>query len=132
MQAGGPPGPQPSPGRNVASRNGYPGGGTGGRAGPDPVRCPDRPGLLAGALIYPHLADAVRIVQDGYARAADIDTAMTAGCGYPRGPLQLLDDRGAGVVLAGPAAMHGWYGDAAFAPPPLLREHAAAALGFCG
>jgi 3-hydroxybutyryl-CoA dehydrogenase len=100
--------------------------------GRDPVSCPDRPGLLAGALLYPHLADAVAMVQDGYASAADINTAMTAGCGYPRGPLQLLDDRGAGVVLAGLAAMHGCYGDPAFAPPPLLREHAAAALAFCG
>ena len=97
-----------------------------------PVRCPDRPGLLTGALLYPHLADAVQMVQDGYASASDIDTAMTAGCGYPRGPLRMLDDLGAGPVLAGLAAMQDSYGDPAFAPPPLLREHAAAALAFCG
>jgi 3-hydroxybutyryl-CoA dehydrogenase len=100
--------------------------------GRDVARCPDRPGLLAGALLYPHLADAVRMLQDGYASAADIDTAMTAGCGYPRGPLRMLDDLGAGPVLAGLAAMADCYGDPAFAPPPLLREHAAAALAFCG
>jgi 3-hydroxybutyryl-CoA dehydrogenase len=100
--------------------------------GRDAVRCPDRPGLLAGALLYPHLGDAVRMLQDGYASAADIDTAMTAGCGYPRGPLRMLDDLGAGPVLAGLAAMHDCYGDPAFAPPPLLREHAAAALSFHG
>jgi 3-hydroxyacyl-CoA dehydrogenase len=57
---------------------------------------------------------------------------MTAGRGYPRGPLAMLDDLGASPVLAGLAAMHHCYGDAAFAPPPLLREHAAAALAFCG
>ena len=71
-----------------------PRGGSAGRLGVTFVRCPDRPGFLAGVLLYPHLNDAVRMVQDGYASAADIDTAMTLGCGYPRGPLQLLDAAG--------------------------------------
>ncbi len=65
-----------------------------GRLGVTVVRCKDRPGFLAGALLYPHLNDAVRMVQDGYASAADIDTAMTLGCGYPHGPMQLLDAAG--------------------------------------
>ena len=99
--------------------------------GRDVVRCPDRPGFLAGALLYPHLGDAVRMVQDGYASAADIDAAMTLGCGYPRGPLRMLDDIGAGRVLAVLTAMHSRYGDPAFAPPPLLAEHAEAGIAFC-
>jgi 3-hydroxybutyryl-CoA dehydrogenase len=94
------------------------------------VRCPDRPGFLVGALLYPHLADAVRMVQDGYATAADIDTAMTLGCGYPRGPMQMLDAAGPAVALSVLRSMHDRYGDPAFAPPPLLAEHAAAGLGF--
>ena len=99
--------------------------------GRDVVRCPDRPGFLAGALLYPHLGDAVRMVQDGYASAADIDAAMTLGCGYPRGPLRMLDDIGAGRVLAGLTAMHSRYGDPAFAPASLLAEHAEAGIAFC-
>src|SRR5262249_40020000 len=90
------------------------------------VQVPDRPGFLVGALLYPHLADAVRMVQDGYATPADVDTAMTLGCGYPLGPFQLLDKASAGVVLDGLLAMQAAYGDPAFAPPPLLAEHAAA------
>ena len=78
----------------------------------------------------PHLADAVRMVQDGYASAADVDTAMTLGCGYPQGPFQLLDAAGPAAVLAGLQAMYDAYGDPAFAPPPLLAEHAAAAIEF--
>ena len=66
------------------------------RLGWRPVRAPDRPGFLVGTLLYPHLADAVRMVQDGYASPADVDTAMTLGCGYPRGPLELLDEAGPG------------------------------------
>ena len=99
--------------------------------GREVVRCPDRPGFLAGALLYPHLGDAVRMVQDGYATAADIDAAMTLGCGYPRGPLRMLDDIGPARVLAGLRAMHARYGDPAFAPAPLLAEHVAAGIAFC-
>ncbi|MGD0373114.1 MAG: 3-hydroxybutyryl-CoA dehydrogenase [Streptosporangiaceae bacterium] len=102
-----------------------------GRLGVAVVRCKDRPGFLAGALLYPHLNDAVRMVQDGYASAADIDTAMTLGCGYPRGPMQLLDAAGAGPALAVLTLMHERYGDPAFAPAPLLAEHAAARQAFC-
>jgi len=94
------------------------------------VRAPDRPGFLAGTLLYPHLADAVRMCQDGYAGPADIDTAMKLGCGYPRGPFELIDAAGAAAVLTGLEAMHDAYGYPEFAPPPLLAEHAAAGIAF--
>ena len=94
------------------------------------VQAPDRPGFLVGALLYPHLADAVRMVQDGYATAQDVDTAMMLGCGYPRGPFQLLDSAGPSAVLAGLRAMHDAYGYPDFAPPPLLAEHATAGIEF--
>jgi 3-hydroxybutyryl-CoA dehydrogenase len=94
------------------------------------VCAPDRPGFLVGALLYPHLADAVNMVQDGYATALDIDTAMVLGCGYPQGPFQLLDAAGAAAVLAGLQAMYSAYGYPSFAPPPLLAEHAAAGIEF--
>ena len=70
-----------------------------------------------------HAAPAARMVEDGYATAADIDTAMVLGCGYPSGPLEMLDDIGPAAHLAGSAA---WSADPAFAPAPLLAEHAAA------
>ena len=96
------------------------------------VRVPDRPGFLVGTLLYPHAADAVRMVQDGYASAADVDAAMTLGCGYRRGPLELLDAAGPATAVAVLRAMHLAYGDPAFAPPPLLAEYAAAGLRFRG
>jgi 3-hydroxybutyryl-CoA dehydrogenase len=100
------------------------------RLGVRVVQAPDRPGFLVAALEYPHLADAVRMVQDGYASAADVDTAMTLGCGYPQGPFHLLDKIGPQQALDVLRAMHADYGDPAFAPPPLLAEHAMASLGF--
>jgi 3-hydroxybutyryl-CoA dehydrogenase len=97
-----------------------------------PVCAPDRPGFLVGTLLYPHLADAVRMCMDGYAGPVDIDTAMTLGCGYPRGPFELIDAAGAAGVLTGLEAMHEAYGYPEFAPPPLLAEHAAAGIAFGG
>jgi 3-hydroxybutyryl-CoA dehydrogenase len=102
------------------------------RLGYTVVRAPDRPGFLVGALLYPHLADAVRMVQDNYASPADIDTAMTLGCGYAQGPFQLLDSAGAAAVLAGLESMHAGSGDSSFAPPTLLAEHAVTGIAFGG
>jgi 3-hydroxybutyryl-CoA dehydrogenase len=101
------------------------------RLGLTSVQAPDRPGFLVGALLFPHLADAVRMVQDGYASVADVDAAMTLGCGYPQGPFKLVDAIGPTTVLAGLEAMYEAYGDE-FAPPLLLAEHVAAAIGFGG
>ncbi len=100
------------------------------KLGLDTVTARDRPGFLTAAMTYPHLNDAARMVQDGYATAADIDTAMMLGCGYPRGPLQMLDDIGPAVVSGVLSAMHASSGDPAFAPVPLLAEHAAAGTRF--
>jgi 3-hydroxybutyryl-CoA dehydrogenase len=45
-------------------------------------------------LLVAHLADAVRMAEDRYAAADDIDTAMRLGCGYPKGPFALLETAG--------------------------------------
>jgi 3-hydroxybutyryl-CoA dehydrogenase len=94
------------------------------------VRSADRPGLLVGGLLYPHLNDAVAMVADGYATAEDIDAAMTLGCGYRRGPMRMLDDQDPALVAEVLAAMHAADGDPAFVPRRLLLDHARARLGF--
>ena len=68
--------------------------------------------------------------QDGYASPADIDTAMMLGCGYPRGPLQMLDEIGAGNVVSVLDAMHAATGQPEFTPVPLLAEYATAGKRF--
>jgi 3-hydroxybutyryl-CoA dehydrogenase len=90
----------------------------------------DRPGFLTAALAYAQFNDAVRMFQDGYASPADIDTAMMLGCGYPRGPLQMLDDAGPAHVVSVLEAMHAATGDPAFTPVPLLAEYATAGTRF--
>ena len=92
----------------------------------------DRPGFLTEALAYAQFNDAVRMFQDGYASPSDIDTAMMLGCGYPRGPLQMLDDAGPANVVTVLEAMHTATGDPAFTPVPLLAEYATAGTRFRG
>jgi 3-hydroxybutyryl-CoA dehydrogenase len=96
------------------------------RIGLNAVISRDRPGFLVEALAYAQFNDAVRMVQDGYASPADIDTAMMLGCGYPRGPLQMLDEVGAANVVGVLDAMHAATGDPAFTPVPMLAEYATA------
>jgi 3-hydroxybutyryl-CoA dehydrogenase len=100
------------------------------RIGLNAVISRDRPGFITEALAYVQFNDAVRMVQDGYASAADIDTAMMLGCGYPRGPLEMLDEAGAAKVASVLEAMHAATGDPAFTPVPMLAEYATAGTRF--
>ena len=100
------------------------------RIGLNAVISRDRPGFLIEALAYTQFNDAVRMFQDGYASPADIDTAMMLGCGYPRGPLQMLDEAGPAHVVSVLEAMHAATGDRAFAPVPMLAEYATAGIRF--
>src|SRR5690606_33614354 len=64
------------------------------------VRAGDRSGFIVNALLIPYLCQAVRMYDSGYASAEDIDAAMKGGCGYPMGPLTLLDTIGLDIALA--------------------------------
>lgn len=93
--------------------------------GAEPVVCKDRTGLVVDALLVTYLNDAVRMLDEGYASARDIDTAIRYGLGYPAGPFAMIDDLGADEVLA--AAEELYSGTAGFqthlVPSPLLVEH---------
>ncbi|MFC4057452.1 3-hydroxyacyl-CoA dehydrogenase family protein [Planomonospora corallina] len=90
--------------------------------GRTPVVCRDRAGFVVGALLYPHLNDAVRMYESGYASVEEIDTAMRLGCGYPAGPFEMLDRLGLQTVRDGLRDLYDEYRDPAFAPAPLLDQ----------
>lgn len=96
------------------------------RIGAEPVVCRDRAGLVVDALLMPHLNDAVRMLDEGYAGVADIDTALQHGLGYPMGPFAMIDQIGADEVLAvceELLAAPGSLPADAVEPSPLLVEH---------
>ena len=51
----------------------------------------DKAGFIANALLFGYLNHAVSMYESRYATREDIDAAMRFGCGYPMGPLALLD-----------------------------------------
>jgi 3-hydroxybutyryl-CoA dehydrogenase len=70
--------------------------------------------------------EAMRMLEQGVATAADIDTAMELGYNHPVGPLRLTDIVGLDVRLAVADRLHSALGDATYAAPDILRELVAA------
>ena len=62
------------------------------------VVCRDTTGFVVNRLLTPYLLDAVRAFEAGVASVEDIDTGMMLGCGYPMGPLTLVDFVGVETV----------------------------------
>lgn len=86
------------------------------------VRAGDRAGFIVNALLIPYLTSAVRMLESGYATAEDIDAAMKGGCGYPMGPLTLVDTVGLDITLAAAQSLYEEFGEPHLIPPPLLRR----------
>ncbi len=61
------------------------------RLGKKPVIVGDKAGFIANALLFGYLNHAVAMYESKYATREDIDASMRFGCGYPMGPLALLD-----------------------------------------
>lgn len=67
--------------------------------GKDPITVRDVPGFVTSRLGLLLGTEAMRMVQEGIAPAADIDKAMRLGYGHPMGPLELADLVGLDVRL---------------------------------
>ncbi|HXT86502.1 MAG TPA: 3-hydroxybutyryl-CoA dehydrogenase [Verrucomicrobiae bacterium] len=92
------------------------------RVGKVPVRTSDRTGFIVNRLLVPYLLDAVRVLEDGVASIEDIDNSMKLGCGYPMGPLTLLDFVGLDTTYYIANIMFDEFKEQRFAPPPLLKR----------
>lgn len=96
--------------------------------GKDVVRAQDRAGFVVNALLIPYLLSAIRMVESGFASAADIDKAMMMGCAHPVGPLALVDLIGLDVVAAVAERLHAEFQDPQHATPPVLSRMVDAGL----
>jgi 3-hydroxybutyryl-CoA dehydrogenase len=90
--------------------------------GKEPITAPDKPGFIVNRLLVPYLLDAIRCCERGLGTVQDIDNGMKLGCGYPMGPLTLLDFVGLDTTYYIANIMFDEYKDAMFAPPPLLKR----------
>ncbi|WP_035771436.1 3-hydroxyacyl-CoA dehydrogenase family protein [Arthrobacter sp. Br18] len=92
--------------------------------GKTPVVVNDAPGFASSRLGVAIALEAMRMVEEGVASAADIDTAMVLGYKHPVGPLRTTDIVGLDVRLGIAEYLESALG-ARFAPPAILREKVA-------
>jgi 3-hydroxybutyryl-CoA dehydrogenase len=93
-----------------------------GKLGKDPILVNDSPGFATSRLGVLLGLEAMRMLQEGVASAADIDKAMELGYRHPMGPLKLTDLVGLDVRLAIAEHLHRELKSEAFAPPLILRD----------
>jgi 3-hydroxybutyryl-CoA dehydrogenase len=98
------------------------------RLGKVPVVIGDKAGFIANALLFGYLNHAVSMYESRYATREDIDAAMRLGCGYPMGPLALLDLIGLDTAYEILDTMYKQSRDRLHAPAPILKQMVTAGL----
>lgn len=98
------------------------------RLGKNPVICADKAGFIANTLLFGYLNHAVSMYENKYASREDIDAAMRFGCGYPMGPLALLDLIGLDTAYEILETMYRQGRDRLHAPAPILKQFVTAGL----
>ena len=93
-----------------------------------PVICGDKAGFIANALLFGYLNHAVSMYEGSYASREDIDAAMRFGCGYPMGPLALLDLIGLDTAYEILETMYRQGRDRLHAPSPILKQMVTAGM----
>jgi 3-hydroxybutyryl-CoA dehydrogenase len=93
-----------------------------------PVVIGDRAGFIANALLFGYLNHAARMYESRYASREDLDAAMRYGCGYPMGPLALLDLIGLDTSYEILETMYRQSRNPLHAPVPLLKQMTTAGL----
>lgn len=96
------------------------------RLGKEPIVVRDVAGFASSRLGLALGLEAIRMVQEGVASAADIDKAMKLGYRHPMGPLELTDLVGLDVRLNIAETLAKEVDPIRFAPPQLLRDLVAA------
>jgi 3-hydroxybutyryl-CoA dehydrogenase len=92
------------------------------RMGKTTILVRDTPGFASSRLGVVLGLEAMRMVEQGVASAADIDRAMELGYGHPMGPLRLTDLVGLDVRLNIAEYLHRELDDPKFEPPRILSD----------
>jgi 3-hydroxybutyryl-CoA dehydrogenase len=92
------------------------------RIGKESVLVNDSPGFATSRLGVLLGLEAMRMVEEGVASAADIDRALELGYRHPMGPLKLTDLVGLDVRLDIARYLHAKLGGESFRPPRILER----------
>jgi 3-hydroxybutyryl-CoA dehydrogenase len=92
------------------------------RLGKEPIVVRDVPGFVTSRLGLLLGNEAMRIVEDGIASAADVDKAMRLGYRHPMGPLELADLVGLDARLNNVRSIYAQTGLDQYRPPAILER----------
>ncbi|QLQ09931.1 MAG: 3-hydroxybutyryl-CoA dehydrogenase [Nocardioidaceae bacterium] len=96
--------------------------------GKHPIDCQDRAGFVVNALLIPFILSAIRMLESGFATAADIDEGLVRGAAHPQGPLALADLIGLDTTKAVAESLYQEFKEPLYAAPPLLARMVEAGL----
>ncbi|MGN6130637.1 MAG: 3-hydroxybutyryl-CoA dehydrogenase [Nocardioidaceae bacterium] len=92
------------------------------------IDCQDRAGFVVNALLIPFILSAIRMLESGFATAADIDQGLVLGAAHPQGPLALADLIGLDTTKAVAESLYEEFKEPLYAAPPLLNRMVDAGL----
>lgn len=99
-----------------------------GALGKQAIDCQDRAGFVVNALLIPFVLSAIRMLESGFATAADIDRGLVLGAAHPQGPLALADLIGLDTTKAVAESLYEEFKEPLYAAPPLLNRMVDAGL----
>jgi len=82
----------------------------------------EAPGFVVNRILVPMINEAIFVLQEGLASAAEIDEGMKLGANHPMGPLALADLVGLDTLLNVQQYLYEEFADPKYRPPTLLRK----------
>jgi 3-hydroxybutyryl-CoA dehydrogenase len=93
-----------------------------------PIKVFEMPGFVTTRVVLPLVNEAIHVVMEGVAEAAEVDLALKLGFNFRTGPLEWADRTGLDRVLNWMQHMYDETGEPRFRPCPLLKRLARAGL----
>jgi len=82
----------------------------------------EAPGFVVNRILVPMIIEAIFVLQEGLASAAEIDDGMKLGANHPMGPLALADLVGLDTLLSVQQHLYEEFGDPKYRVPGLLKK----------
>jgi 3-hydroxybutyryl-CoA dehydrogenase len=92
------------------------------KMGKTAIEVQEAPGFVVNRILVPMIIEAVFVLQEGLASAAEIDDGMKLGANHPIGPLALADLVGLDTLLHVQEHLYEEFGDPKYRPPVLLKK----------